>query len=105
MHGGKREGAGRPKSEPTTTIRVPVKFKERIKAIIKAWMNEQKEGWKQERGYDGDDAPYILTALEQSIALNVEMREAITSYVVNPYAGAQPLSAALTKANSILGES
>lgn len=34
-HGGKRKGSGRPKKEPTTTMRVPVSKVAQIKAIIK----------------------------------------------------------------------
>jgi len=37
--GGKREGAGRPKKEPTTTIRVPFKFK----AIILRWIKRKSK--------------------------------------------------------------
>jgi hypothetical protein len=34
-HGGKRPGAGRPKKEPTTVIRVPVSLVQAIKELIK----------------------------------------------------------------------
>lgn len=34
-HGGKRKGSGRPKKEPTTTIRVPVSKVDEIRSIIK----------------------------------------------------------------------
>jgi len=34
-HGGKRKGSGRPKGEPTKTMRVPVSKVEEVKALIK----------------------------------------------------------------------
>ncbi len=34
-HGGKRKGSGRPKKEPTKTIRVPVSKLEAVKKLIK----------------------------------------------------------------------
>lgn len=34
-HGGQREGAGRKKKEPTTTMRVPVSLVEAVKKFIK----------------------------------------------------------------------
>jgi len=37
--GGRRQGAGRPKKEPTTTIRVPFKFK----AIILRWIERKNK--------------------------------------------------------------
>jgi len=33
-HGGKRKGSGRPKGEPTKTMRVPVSKVEEVKSII-----------------------------------------------------------------------
>ncbi len=33
-HGGKRKGAGRPKKEPTVTMRVPISKVEKIKKLI-----------------------------------------------------------------------
>jgi len=33
-HGGKRPGSGRPKKEPTTTIRVPVSKLQEIKHLL-----------------------------------------------------------------------
>lgn len=35
MRGGKRNGSGRPKGRPTTTIRVPVSMVDKIKQMIK----------------------------------------------------------------------
>lgn len=33
-HGGKRKGSGRPKKEPTTTMRIPVSKVEEVKKLI-----------------------------------------------------------------------
>jgi len=47
--GGKREGAGRPKGEPTVRISVPVRFRTRVKSYIGKlkecypWKPEAKE--------------------------------------------------------------
>jgi len=34
QHGGKREGSGRKKKEPTTTKRIPVKYIEQFEQVI-----------------------------------------------------------------------
>jgi hypothetical protein len=52
MAGGKRKGAGRPRKEPTTTIRVPVSLVERFKAIIELHHGENDN--KPSEGARGD---------------------------------------------------
>ncbi|MCF1438268.1 MAG: hypothetical protein LPD71_05835 [Shewanella sp.] len=39
QHGGKREGAGRPKSEPTKMMRVPVGCESLVKHLISVYRN------------------------------------------------------------------
>lgn len=36
-HGGKRKGSGRPKGEPTITMRIPVSKVEQVKKLILAY--------------------------------------------------------------------
>jgi len=40
MAGGRRKGAGRPKKEPTTHVRVPLRFKSKIEAYARQLLQE-----------------------------------------------------------------
>jgi hypothetical protein len=51
VHGGTRQGAGRPKSEPTKMVRVPLGAEGLVKDLIKAY----KEGLLR-RSLDGSEA-------------------------------------------------
>lgn len=48
--GGERKGAGRPKGEPTTTIRVPVALKPSILDTVKQWLSDKTNNDKKESG-------------------------------------------------------